>query len=156
MLSIACPPAFAHLDQAYLERLAATVLTGEGISPAVEISLVITDNEGIRALNRQYRGLDAPTDVLAFPMLPADGEAFVIPPDHTVQLGDIVISYEKVREQAVQLRHSERQELAELFVHGLLHLLGYDHERDEDAAVMAEKAETYIRSRSHFHASKEV
>ncbi len=143
MLAIESIPAFAsHLDEQYLESLAAAVLAGEGIAGPSELSLVITDDAGIRAVNRQYRGIDAPTDVLSFSLLPASGETFVTPPGELVQLGDVIISGDRCIAQAQELNHSVRQELGELFVHGLLHILGYDHETEQAARIMVDKAES--------------
>lgn len=88
-----------------------------------EVSLVLTDNAGIHALNREYRGVDRPTDVLSFPQFAAEEK---IP--EGAALGDIVISLPKAAEQADEYGHSRRREFCFLFVHGLLHLLGYDHE----------------------------
>ncbi len=82
--------------------------------------LILTDDEAIRALNREYRQVDKATDVLSFPL-----EAAPMMP-----LGTIVISVDRVREKASELGHSEEEELALLYLHGLLHLLGYDHECD--------------------------
>ena len=145
VLIIECAPAYAlHVDQAYLEHLTSRVLPGEGIAGHSEISLLITDDEGIRSLNRQYRGLDKATDVLSFSLLPGPAESFITPPGQVIQLGDIVISYQHVIAQAEALGHSARQELGELFVHGLLHILGYDHENEDKADLMAEKAEHYM------------
>jgi probable rRNA maturation factor len=93
----------------------------------LELSLLLTNDEGIRALNHAYRGEDKPTDVLSFPLweeqptLPAEGRA--------LPLGDIVISLTRAAAQAEELGHSSLREAVFLFVHGLLHLLGYDHER---------------------------
>lgn len=81
-----------------------------------EISLLMTDNESIRSLNRDYRGKDFPTDVLSFPM------------EDAIMLGDIAISMDKVLEQAVQRDITPEREAAFLYIHGLLHLLGFDHE----------------------------
>ena len=144
MLDINCDPAFAaHIDQPYLEHLARTILTGEGVAGPTELSLVITDDQGIQAVNRQYRGTDVPTDVLSFSLLPDPGDSFVTPPGDFLHLGDIIISYQRCIAQAQDAGHSIRQELGELFVHGLLHILSYDHEREADARIMAEKAEAY-------------
>ena len=85
-----------------------------------DIELIITDNEGIRELNREHRGKNKATDVLSFPLEEMEG----------FPLGSIVISYDKVQEVARELEHSEEDELKLLFIHGLLHLLGYDHETD--------------------------
>ena len=91
----------------------------EELSDLGEVSVSIVDNTEIRHLNRKYRGIDAPTDVLSFPM---DGYV----------LGDIVISLEKAVEQAEEFGHSIERELGFLAAHGMLHLLGYDH-KDEDS-----------------------
>ena len=152
MLVIECSPVFApQLDQAYLEHLADVVLAGERITGANEISLVITDDIGISVLNQEYRNLDTATDVLSFSLLPKPGESFVTPPGEVVQLGDIVISYEHVIAQAQEYGHSVRQELGELFVHGLLHILRYDHEKESDAETMAKKAEKYTKKKEAEH-----
>lgn len=96
-----------------------------------ELSVTFTDNEKIHLLNREYRNVDRPTDVLSFPMysfsdgdLPVEGEI--------VSLGDIVISVERAKEQADEYGHSLRREIAFLAVHSVLHLLGYDHEISEN------------------------
>ena len=96
---------------------------------SAEISLMFTDDRGIRELNRNYRNKDAATDVLSFPQW----EDEIPPPGGPVLLGDIIISQEKAGEQAALYGHSLRRETVFLFVHGLLHLLGYDHERGEEA-----------------------
>ena len=96
------------------------------------------DNAYIQVLNREYRGIDQPTDVLAFPMEPDDG-AFEDP-----ALGDIVISVERAREQARQFKHPLRREVAVLTVHGLLHLLGYEDESDPGAAAMWSKQKALL------------
>jgi probable rRNA maturation factor len=145
MLIIECNPAFEpQLDQPYLEHLADVVLKGEMISDPVEISLLITDDIGISVLNQEYRNIDSATDVLSFSMLPGAGDPFITPPGEAKQLGDVIISYEHTIAQAAEYGHSVQQELGELFVHGLLHILGYDHEKAEDAQIMADKAEKYM------------
>ena len=93
-------------------------------SPAAEVHLVITGDETIHDLNRRFRDVDRPTDVLSFP----DGDEL---PSGRVLLGEIVISLDAARRQALDLGHDEVRELAELALHGLLHLVGYDHERDQ-------------------------
>lgn len=89
----------------------------------LEVSLTLTNNAEIHAINREYRGVDRPTDVLSFPQFEADEP---IPAGSS--LGDIVISLPKMAAQAQDYGHSQRREFCFLFVHGLLHLLGYDHE----------------------------
>lgn len=87
-----------------------------------EVELILCDDSEIRELNRRYRGIDRATDVLSFP---TEGELPVLP------LGSIVISVEKVKEKAAEYGHSQEDELALLFIHGMLHLAGYDHESDD-------------------------
>jgi len=101
-----------------------------------EISLTLCGNPYIRELNKQYRNIDKPTDVLSFPLL-AVGEA--PPQDEAFLLGDIIISAERAAEQAREFNHSLNREIIFLFVHGLLHLLGYDHETAEDEEEMCAK-----------------
>jgi probable rRNA maturation factor len=87
-----------------------------------EVELILCDDREIRELNRRYRGIDRATDVLSFP---TEGELSVLP------LGSIVISLDKVKEKAAEYGHSQEDELALLFIHGMLHLAGYDHESDD-------------------------
>jgi len=126
--------------QAFFEDIVRAALAHLELNDAVEVSLILTDNEDIRQYNREYRGIDQATDVLSFPMLDPDvaSDALKDPlPDHKnpdtgdVVLGDIIISAEKAVSQAEEYGHSVKRELGFLMVHGLLHLLGYDHEKDE-------------------------
>ena len=115
-------------DLQWLGQLAEAVLQCDGLDREVTVSLVVTDDPGIQGLNRQFRGVDAPTDVLAFPAEQADD--FVSPAELPSHLGDVVISHPRAEEQALEAGHRTEMEMAILAVHGLLHLLGYDH-RDE-------------------------
>lgn len=125
--------AFADsIDVTLIERAVTAVLVHAGVSDTVSISLLITNDATLKALNQHYRGIDAPTDVLSFP--DHHSTAFVMAPDAPRYLGDIAISYERVQEQAAAYGHSPERELAYLVVHGMLHLLGYDHERSPDDA----------------------
>lgn len=111
--------------------------------PAPEVGLMLTDDEGIRVLNRDYRGVDASTDVLSFALLEAeDNEVVFAHEDH--MLGDIIISVETAANQAAVHGNSMAQEMVFLAVHALLHLLGYDHELDEDYQVMRQWEETLM------------
>lgn len=112
-----------------------------------EINLTLTDNPGIHELNKEYRDIDRPTDVLSFPLVdypePLDfsiaeqsEEDYFNPDTGELLLGDIVISVDKVREQAAEYGHAERREYCFLIVHSMLHLLGYDHMEDNERAVM--------------------
>jgi probable rRNA maturation factor len=87
-----------------------------------DLELILCDDETIRALNREYRKIDRPTDVLSFPL---EGDLPGQP------LGSLVVSVDRIRSKAAELNHGEQEELTLLFIHGLLHLLGYDHEADD-------------------------
>jgi probable rRNA maturation factor len=126
------------VDEGWVRRIVQTVLKAEGVAPPYEVSLVFTDSETVRKLNRDYRNVDEPTDVLAFYLLPqkeAD-DSFALPPDGVTRLGEVIISYPQAVEQAKEQGHSTERELALLIIHGILHLLGYDHEEPEEEAEM--------------------
>ena len=98
-----------------------------------DIELILTDNETIKQLNREYRNINKPTDVLSFPLEDIEG----------APLGSIIISVDKAKEVANNLNHSTDEEITLLFIHGLLHLLGYDHEIDN--GEMRQKEEEIIK-----------
>ena len=100
-----------------------------------EVSVTLTDNEYIHALNKQYRGIDRPTDVLSFALNESEEPEMIDGPDVNV-LGDLIISVERAEEQAADYGHSVKREIAFLTVHGMLHLLGYDHMEDEEREEM--------------------
>ncbi len=106
-----------------------------------EISIVFVDEEYIHHLNRQYRGVDCPTDVLAFAM--QEGESFCRVEEELI-LGDVVVSLPAAQRQSMEYGHSLRREVAYLVVHGVLHLLGYDHQTEEDRRVMRAKEEAVL------------
>lgn len=112
-----------------VKRAVLAVLDFEDFGRRAEVSVTFTDNEGIHALNREYRNVDRPTDVLSFPL--SDGEDYDTDGD-AVLLGDIVISLERAQTQAEEYGHSFEREVAFLTVHSMLHLLGYDHETSPD------------------------
>ena len=122
-----------HLDAERLKRIGEQVLTLQHVGSNAELGLVITSQERLRELNRQYLGKDAATDVLAFPMLAAEEEptSFIPPPDGIRHLGEVIISYPQVVIQAGERGHSTDKEMAILVIHGVLHLLGYDDETPE-------------------------
>ncbi|MEJ5172618.1 MAG: rRNA maturation RNase YbeY [Hydrogenothermaceae bacterium] len=98
----------------------------------VEISITLTDDETVRQINRDWRGKDKPTDVLSFPMDETVGYRYKV-------LGDVIISIPFAKRQAHQIGLTEREEILRLLIHGILHLLGYDHERsEEDERIMFE------------------
>ena len=119
-----------------IKRAIKATLAHENFTRDAEISLTCVDNEGSRELNRTYREKDTATDVLSFPLY--DFYAGEEPlGDGCVELGDIVLSLERAKEQAAELGHSYDREAAFLCVHSVLHLLGYDHERTEaDEEIM--------------------
>ena len=136
------------------KELAQTVidfcLEHEKFEYAVEVNLTLTNNEGIHIINKEYRQIDRPTDVLSFPLLSYDkpgdfsfledeNEDNFNPDTGEVMLGDIIISVEKVFEQANEYGHSPRREFAFLITHSMLHLFGYDHMEADEASVMEEK-----------------
>ena len=137
----------SEVDAALIERVVATVLAAEQVVEPVDVSVLIADDRALQSLNRDYRGIDAPTDVLSFADEADEAQeevhpAFVRPPDTPRYLGDIAISYERVVAQAEEYGHSRERELAYLTAHGILHLLGYDHERGEaEAAAMRGREE---------------
>ena len=138
-----------------VEQVAEAVLDAEDCPYEVQINVLLTDNEGIHRFNKEYRGIDKETDVLSFPNLdfesPADftieesREADYFDPDSgELILGDIIISVDKVTEQAESYGHSTRREFAFLVAHSMLHLCGYDHMEPEEAAIMERKQELIL------------
>ena len=129
------------VDEGWARRLAQTVLKTEEVAPPYEVSLVFTDSETVRRLNRDYRGVDETTDVLAFCMLSQNeaDSSFALPPDGVTRLGEVIISYPQAVEQASEQGHSSERELALLIIHGILHLLDYDHEEAAEESKMRER-----------------
>ncbi|NLW24100.1 MAG: rRNA maturation RNase YbeY [Clostridia bacterium] len=134
-----------HQWEVNLERIAQVCLEQENVNPAAEISLVFVDDQEIRNLNKTYRGLDAPTDVLSFPMYERE-DLLEISDEEVILLGDIVISLETASRQAQEYGHSLEREVAYLMVHGLLHLLGYDHLVEEEKKIMRQREEELLTS----------
>lgn len=137
--------------------VAEEVLHTEQCPYEVELSVLLTDNEAIRACNRDYRQTDKPTDVLSFPNIEFDtpgdfaiveeNEADYFHPDSgELILGDIIISVDKVAEQAEAYGHSRLREFAFLTAHSMLHLCGYDHMEPAEAAVMEAKQEAVLEA----------
>lgn len=107
----------------------------------LEFNVIIIDNEKIHEINKTYRGIDRPTDVISFAL--EDFKDITYENNYRV-LGDIYISIDKVKEQAKEYGHSEKRELTFLAVHGLLHLLGYDHMKKEEEKIMFDKQEMIL------------
>lgn len=140
--------AFAgRVDVAALERLARQVVVSEGVPAPAELGLVISDDDTLRDLNRRYRGMNEPTDVLSFGLESA--EPFVSPPDGVQRLGEVIVSFPAAERQAREAGYPLETELAHLVVHGVLHLLGYDHQRPEEAQAMRAREEALLGGAAH-------
>jgi probable rRNA maturation factor len=137
-------PSFSDIvSEDHLRMVAESALHYEG-APG-EATLVITDDEGIQGLNRDFLGKDAPTDVLSFSTqeearpggaCPGRNQQFVAAPEARGYLGDVIVSYPRAVAQAEEQGHPVEQELDLLIVHGMLHLLGYDHADEAERAIM--------------------
>lgn len=149
--------AFAFSVEDVVKQVAEAVLKAEGCPYEAQVSVLLTDNETIRGFNRDNRGIDRETDVLSFPNIEfeesgifeiaEEEEADCFDPDSKeLILGDIIISVDKVREQAESYGHSVKREFAFLVAHSMLHLCGYDHMEDKEAKVMEEKQELILES----------
>lgn len=123
------------------ERLATFVLDREDAPEASELSIAIVDLDEMQKLNESYRGKPGPTDVLSFA---CDDPCAVLGPEEPITLGDVVIAPEVAERQAAEYGHTVEQELNLLLVHGVLHLLGYDHESDEGAAAMSARERSLL------------
>jgi len=144
-----------RIDKRWLRRLVKESLGAHGVDTEVELSLLITDDATVRDLNKKYRGKDKTTDVLSFG-LEADkrgdtSAGFVMPPGEMVHLGEVIVSYPKAVEQAAERKHPVEDELALLVVHGMLHLLGYDHDkpaREREMRSLEQRVLSAVQGRS--------
>jgi probable rRNA maturation factor len=127
-----------------VRRYAEQAIGAEGLSGSYELAVTLVDDERIRELNHQHRDKNEVTDVLSFPLVDEDTAGFILPGGAATHLGDVVIALGRMREQAAQYGHSVERELAYLTVHGVLHLLGYDHEDDEDKVHMRAREEEIL------------
>ena len=140
-----------------LEEVIIQALDYEKCPYECEINLTFTDDDGIRIINSEFRGLDIPTDVLSFPMVeyetPADFEnldsdenfaMYFNPESGELLLGDIVISVERAKLQAKEYGHSLKREICFLTAHSMLHLLGYDHMTDDERVIMEKKQDDIL------------
>ena len=150
------PGAASESNCALIRKVIRTALAAEGVDFPCEVDVLLTGDDGIHEINREMRQVDRPTDVLSFPMAeythPADfsdleerePDAFH-PESGELMLGDILISMDKVKEQAREYGHSEKRELAFLVAHSMLHLMGYDHMEEEERIVMEQKQEEILK-----------
>jgi probable rRNA maturation factor len=137
----------AGVDTHALERLALRALEVEGVAAPAELSILLADDATVHELNRTYRDTDAPTDVLSFAL--GEGDDFAQPEGAARHLGDVVISVETARRQATEYKLALQDEVSHLLVHGILHLLGYDHEEPDDAQTMRLQEERVLGAAHH-------
>lgn len=138
------------LHERWFKKIIKSSLEAANFNLPIEVGLFITDSETVRELNRKYRGKDKPTDVLSFhTQQHAEKQdtniAFVTAPDGVQHLGEVVISYPQAVIQAKQQEHDLKKELTILLIHGILHLLGYDHEQTKDKQIMRTKEEEILK-----------
>ncbi len=125
-----------------------------------EVNVLFTDNEGIRGINQEHRNIDAPTDVLSFPMIEYEtpgefdwledsGEYYFNQDTGELLLGDIVLNVDRIASQAEEYGHTRRREIAFLTAHSMLHLFGYDHIDDDERKVMEEMQETILHTKGY-------
>lgn len=134
------------VDGDRMTKLVQSVLKAEGLAPPYQVGLVFTETDTVRQLNRDYRRLDEPTDVLAFCMRSSKAEDrfFAHPPDGITRVGEVVISCPTAEEHAKEQGHPTEKELTLLVIHGILHLLDYDHEDPDDEALMKAKERQHL------------
>ncbi len=127
-----------------------TILREESVVKKIDVYITLTNNDNIQKINAEHRNIDRSTDVLSFPMFEREEITNLKIEDEDneeheeMMLGDIIVSVEKVREQAEEYGHSFKRELAYLITHGMLHLLGYDHMIDEEKVVMRKREEEIL------------
>jgi len=140
----------AGADAAALEALIRDVLAAERAADGSALTVLLADDEALRALNREHRGVDAPTDVLSFPA--AEGEPFPAPDGgggEPPYLGDVAVSLDQVARQAAERGLAFELELRHVVLHGLLHLLGHDHETPAEEAAMRAREESVLGDAIH-------
>jgi len=138
----------------WLRRVVAGCFHTQSSGAEVELGLLITDDETVRELNRKYRGIDKPTDVISFALTEektqGDSFSFVTPPDGLRHLGEVIVSYPQAVRQAEEQHHGIEEEIALLVVHGTLHLLGYEHDdpaNEQEMKALEEKVLFEVKKR---------
>lgn len=135
------------IQEEYLQKLSELIETAAELEQieSAEVSISFVTDEEIRELNKTYRDLDEKTDVLSFPMYTTEDTHFVVDhEDELIMLGDIIISIDTARQQATDYGHSFLRELGFLIIHGFLHLLGYDHETEQEEQEMFSRQEEIL------------
>jgi probable rRNA maturation factor len=141
-------------EVSWLQSVAEQVLVAQNVGSRLELGLVIATQERVQQLNLSYLGKDEPTDVLAFSAMEEIGAGFppfVTPPDGVSHLGEVIISYPQAVTQAEEHQHSIKKEIAILIIHGVLHLLGYEHDKPELKRLMSAREEEILR-----HVEKDI
>ena len=133
------------LDRRWLRGVVRGTLVHQALETSMEVALLLTSDETVHRLNKEYRGVDEPTDVLSFGPQGAE-DAFPEVPGDGFGLGQVVVSYPQAVQQAREYGHSVKREVAFLTVHGILHLLGYDHEDPVDESRMFVEQEAVLQS----------
>ena len=129
---------YRHVKRPWLHTIVEQTFALARAKSGVQVDLTITDDDTMHELNKTYRGINKPTDVLAFPLSEESDpkELFVTAPGELPHLGEVIVSYPTATRQAEEHGHSVNRELAILVIHGLLHLLGYDHDTDDNEKQM--------------------
>ncbi|MDR2420785.1 MAG: rRNA maturation RNase YbeY [Oscillospiraceae bacterium] len=141
------PEKIPRVSAIMVRRVIKATLACEGVDAECEVSVLVTDDAGIRAINREFRGIDEATDILSFPSFKFKPGAFDASDGETdaatglLPLGDIVLSAERVNAQAAELGHSPEREATYLVIHSVLHLLGYDHPEEGEDIMRARERE---------------
>lgn len=137
----------------FVRQVVECSLSTLSIGPEVEMGLLITDDETVRELNKEYRGIDETTDVLSFALTEegadTDSPLFVTPPDGLLHLGEVIVSYPRAVRQARENNHAIEKEVALLVVHGTLHLLGHEHDeptREQELRALQESVLSEVES----------
>ena len=152
-----CSAVFPFDEKELIPRVVQAALDMEGCPYEAEVNVLITDGETKRSYNREYRGIDRETDVLSFPNIPFERESdfsaaegceadYFQPDSGELILGDIILCADRIKSQAQEYGHSQKRECAFLVAHSMLHLCGYDHMTEEEAAVMEKKQEDLLDS----------
>lgn len=147
---------FPFSEEEIFEKVVRRVLENEGCPYEAEVNLLMTDAEGIRVYNREYRDIDRETDVLSFPavdyeqpsdfsLMEEDISCYMNPDSQELMLGDIIINTDRVVSQAEEYGHSVLREFAFLLTHSMLHLLGYDHMTEEEEKTMFAKQDEILK-----------
>lgn len=139
------------VDEDFIKEMIRQVLRGEGIKKEIELSLAFVGQGRIREVNKRYRGKNRATDILSFPESKILMEKFKIGPTQKMQgLGEMVICLREVKKNSKKLDLAFDKELAKVVIHGILHLLGYDHEKSEQEEIKMQEKENYYLSQIKF------